>query len=94
MSLSPRLRADYLLLGTPTAQRCLEAFATADGASMYAEYPNIVARAATVFTELPALIDAALPAELIAPRVSQFLDGGYTALQAPEVVSIEGLLPD
>ena len=94
MSLSPRLRADYLLLGTPTPQRCLEAFATVDGASMYAGYPNIVARAATVFTELPALIDAALPAELIAARVSQFLDGGYAALQAPEVVSIEGLLPD
>ena len=61
---------------------------------MYAEYPNIVARAATVFTELPALIDAAFPAELVAARVSQFLDGGYTALQAPDVVSIEGLLPD
>jgi hypothetical protein len=94
MSLSPRLRADYLLLGTPTPQRCIEAFTTVEGASMYAGYPNIVARAATVFSELPVLIDAALPAELIAARVSQFLDGGYTALQAPEVVSIEGLLPD
>lgn len=61
---------------------------------MYAGYPNIVARAATVFTELPALIDAGLPPELIAARVSQFLDGGYAALQAPQDVSIEGLLPD
>lgn len=94
MSLSPRLRADYLLLGTPTELRCLEAFATVDGASQYATYPNIVRRAATVFTGLPALIDGRLPPELIAIQVSRFLDGGYTALEAPEVVSIEGLLPD
>ena len=94
MSLSPRLRADYLLLGIPTEQRCLEAFATIDGASQYAAYPNIVRRAATVFTGLPALIDGRLPPELIAIQVSRFLDGGYTALEAPEVVSIDGLLPD
>jgi hypothetical protein len=93
MSLSPRLRADYLMLGTPTPQRCIEAFATVDGASMYAEFPNIVARAATVFTELPALIDAKLPPELIAIQVSRFLDGGYAALEVPETVSIDGLLP-
>ena len=94
MSLSPRLRADYLLLGTPTAQRCLEAFATVDGAGMYAAYPNIVNMAATVFTELPAMIESCLPPELIAFQVGRFLDGGYTALQAPEDVSIDGLLPD
>jgi hypothetical protein len=94
MSLSPRLRADYLLLGTPTPQRCIEAFATVEGASMYAGYPNIVARAATVFTGLPALIDAGLPPELIAIQVNRFLDGGYAALEAPEAVSIDGLLPD
>ena len=94
MSLSPRLRADYLLLGIPTPQRCLEAFATVDGASLYAGYPNIVSKAATVFDELPALIDAALPAELLATRLIQFLDGGYAALQAPDDVSIDGLLPD
>jgi hypothetical protein len=72
----------------------LEAFATVDGASQYVTYPNIVSKASIVFPELPALIDAALPAELIATRVSQFLDGGYTALQVPDVMSIEGLLPD
>ena len=94
MSLSPRLRADYLLLETPTAQRCLEAFATAEGVDQYAAYPNIVRKAATVFTGLPALIDAGLPPELIAIQVSRFLDGGYAALEAPEPVSIEGLLPD
>ena len=94
MSLSPRLRADYLLLGTPTAQRCLEAFATVEGAHTYATYPNIVSQAATVFTELSSLIDASIPAELIAIRVTQFLDGGYAALQVPDVVSIDGLLSD
>lgn len=94
MSLSPRLRADYLLLGTPTAQRCLEAFATADGASIYAGYPNIVDRAATVFTELPAMIETCLPPELIAFQVGRFLDGGYSALNGPDAVSINGLLDD
>lgn len=94
MSLSPRLRADYLLLGNPTEQRCLEAFATANGAIQYTAYPNIVRKAAKVFTGLPALIDAGLLPELIAIQVGRFLDGGYTALEAPEVVSIDGLLPD
>lgn len=94
MDPSPRLRADYLLLGVPTAFRCLEGFATVDGAGQYAAYPNIVRKAATVFTGLPALIDAGLPPELIAIQVNRFLDGGYAALEAPEVVSIDGLLPD
>ena len=94
MPLSPRLRADYLLLGTPTAQRCLEAFATADGAGMYARYPNIVNRAATVFTELPAMIECCLPPELVAFQVGRFLDGGYSALNVPDAVSINGLLDD
>lgn len=92
MSLSPRLRADYLLLGTPTAQRCLEAFATSEGVGRYSVHPNIVRKAATVFSGLPSLIDAALSPELIAIQVSRFLDGGYAALEAPEVVSIDGLL--
>ena len=94
MSLSPRLRADYLLVGKPTPQRCLEAFATVEGASRYAGYPNIISKAAAVFTKLPALIDAGLPPELIAIQVSRFIDGGYAALETPDVVSIDGLLPD
>ena len=94
MSLSPRLRADYLLVGTPTAQRCLEAFATADGAGTYVRYPNIVNRAATVFTELPAMIECCLPPELIAFQVGRFLDSGYSDLNAPDSISINGLLDD
>ena len=61
---------------------------------MYAGYPNIVSKAATVFVGLPALIDAGLPPELIAIQVSRCLNGGYAALEVPEVVSIDGLLPD
>lgn len=94
MAPSPRLRADYLLLGTPTPQRCLEAFATGEGAILYARYPNIVRKATTVFAGLPALIDARLPPELIAIQVSRFLDGGYAALEASEDVSIDSLLLD
>ena len=94
MSLSPRIRADYLLLGVPTAMRCLEGFATVDGAAQYTAYPNIVRKAATVFAGLPALIDAGLPPELIATQVSRFLDGGYAALEVPETVSIDDLLAD
>lgn len=94
MCLSPRLRADYLLLGPPTAQRCLEAFATAEGALLYAKYENIASKAATVFSELPSLIDAQLPPEFIEAQVCRFLDGGYAALKIPETISIDDLLTD
>lgn len=94
MSLSPRLRADYLLLGSPTPQRCLEAFATCEGAARYSRYPNIICKAASVFAGLQAMIDAALPSDLIAFQVGRFLDGGYAALEAPEVVSVDDLLAD
>ena len=94
MCLSPRLRADYLLLGPPTAQRCLEAFATAEGALLYAKYENIASKATTVFSELPSLIDAQLPPEFIAAQVCRFLDGGYAALKIPETISIDDLLTD
>ena len=91
---SPRLRADYLLVGEATAQRCLEAFSTHEGAFLYAAYPNIVRKAATIFPELRALIDAALPAEFIAIQVARFLDGGYAALAVPETITMGDLLTD
>ena len=94
MPLSPRLRADYLLLGPATAQRCLESFATAEGALLYRSYQNIADKAATVFPELSALIDAALPPELVAVQVCRYLDGGYAALEVPESLPIDGLLTD
>ena len=91
---SPRLRADYLLLGEATAQRCLEAFSTRDGAVMYTAYPNIVSKAATIFPELLALLDASIPADLIAFQVTRFLDDGYAALAVPETITIDDLLTD
>lgn len=94
MPLSPRLRADYLLFGPATAQRCLEAFATAEGALLYRSYQNIAAKAATVFPELSALINAELPPELVAVQVCRYLDGGHAALEVPETISIDGLLTD
>lgn len=94
MSLSPRARADFLLLGPATEQRCLEAFATAEGVMLYAGYPNIVSKATWVFRELPALIDDELLPELVAVQVCRFLDGGYSALEVPETISIDGLIPD
>ena len=94
MSLSPRARADFLLLEPATEQRCLEAFATAEGVMLYAGYPNIVSKATWVFRELPALIDEGLPPELVAVQVCRFLDGGYAELEMPETISIDGLIPD
>ena len=91
---SPRLRADYLLLGEATAQRCLEAFSTQEGAVTYAAYPNIVSKAATIFPELLTLLDASFPADLIAFQVARFLDSGYAALAAPETITIGDLLAD
>ena len=57
-------------------------------------YPNIVSKAASVFRELPALIDDELLPELVAVQVCRFLDGGYSALEVPETISIDGLIPD
>lgn len=91
---SPRIRADYLLLGEATAQRCLEAFSTHEGASLYATYPNIVRNAATIFPELASFLDASIPAELVAIQVARFLDGGYAALSIPEAITIGDLLTD
>ena len=91
---SPRLRADYLLLGEATAQRCLEAFSTFEGASLYAAYPNIVRKAGEIYPELLALLDTSIPAELVAIQVGRFLDGGNDALAVPETISICDLLPD
>lgn len=61
---------------------------------LYSAYQNITDKAAEVFPELSALIDAQLPPELVAVQVCRFLDGGYAALEVPETISIDGLLTD
>jgi hypothetical protein len=75
MTLSPRIRADFLLLyGTPNGRQCLEAFATSEGVMSYKKFPNLVAKASAKMPELAMLIES-LPPELLAVRVCMHLDG-------------------
>jgi len=83
MSLSLRNRPDFLLLHeAPTAQQCLEAFATEQGVDFCKPYPNIVAKAALKFPQLPELIASHVPSELIAYSVCAALDGIAVEAQA------------
>ena len=92
MTLSPRDRADYLLLiEKPTHRQCLEAFASESGVELCRQYPNIVSKASVELTELSTLIDA-LPAELVAIQVGLFLDGGRNAINTGETLAVDGLL--
>ena len=76
MHLSPRIRPDFLLLhDAPTASQCLEAFATEQGVEFCKPYPNILAKAAMEFPQLPKLIASHMPSELIAYSVCAALDG-------------------
>jgi hypothetical protein len=76
MHLSPRIRPDFLLLcEAPTPRHCLEAFATEQGVGLYRKYPNILAKAAIEFPQLPELIASHMPPELIACNVCAALDG-------------------
>lgn len=76
MSLSPRTRADYLLLyPTPTPRQCLEAYATAEGVEFCKPFPNILAKAQTQYPQLREIIASHMPHELIAHCVCAALDG-------------------
>lgn len=76
MTLSPRIRPDFLLLhAAPTSLQCLEAFATEEGVQFCKSYSNILAKAAMEFPELPNLIASAFPSVLIADAVCACLDG-------------------
>jgi hypothetical protein len=76
MCLSPRIRPDFLLLhDAPTALQCLEAFATEQGVDFCRPYPNILAKAAMEFPQLPELIASHMSPELIAYSVCAALDG-------------------
>ena len=76
MPLSPRIRPDFLLLhDAPTALQCLEAFATEQGVEFCKPYPNILAKAAMEFPQLPELIASHMSPELIAYSVCAALDG-------------------
>jgi hypothetical protein len=89
--LSPRIRADYLLLiESPTDRECLSAFATESGVVLCRDYANIVSRAAAEFPELPNIIG--LPAEFVAWQVGEFLDFGVGAVQTGETLPVDGLV--
>ena len=76
MPLSPRIRPDFLLLhDAPTPLQCLEVFATEQGVEFCKPYPNILAKAAMEFPQLPKLIASHMPSELIAYSVCAALDG-------------------
>lgn len=76
MTTSPRIRPDFLLLhDAPTPLQCLEAYATAEGVEFCRPYPNILAKAAIEFPQLPNLIALHLPPEMIADSVCAVLDG-------------------
>lgn len=91
MTLSPRDRADYLLLiEKPTNRQCLEAFATESGVELCRQFPNIVTKASAELPELKTILE--LPAELVAIQVGLFLDGGRAAIHVGETLSVDGLL--
>ena len=93
MPLSPRIRPDFLLLhDAPTALQCLEAFATEQGVEFCKPYPNILAKAAMEFPQLPELITSHIPPELIADSVCAALDG--LVVDANELPLPSNLLAD
>jgi hypothetical protein len=94
MSLSPRIRADYLLLiDSPTPRQCLEAFATTEGVEGLGALANVAAKASMELPNLPELLANMTP-DLVALYVGQWLDGKHAVAQEGEPYSIEGAFPD
>ena len=94
MSLSPRIRADYLLLiDSPTPRQCLEAFATTEGVEWLGAYANIVNKASMELPNLPQLL-ANLTPDLVALLVGQCLDGEHALAPEEAPYSIAGAFPD
>lgn len=94
MTLSPRLRADYLLLiDSPTPRQCLEAFATTQGVEWLGTFSNIVDKASMELPNLPQLL-ANLTPDLVALYVGQTLDCEHTITQPGAPYSVEGAFPD
>ncbi len=94
MTLSPRIRADYLLLiASPTQRQCLEAFATTEGVEWLGTFANIVDKASTALPNLPQLLANMTP-DLVALYVGQWLDGKHSVAPEGEPYTIEGAFPD
>ena len=93
MTLSPRLRADYLLLiGNPTPRQCLEAFATTEGVEWLGTFANVLAKASMELPNLPQLLANMTP-DLVALYVGLWLDGELSVAPEGEPYSIEGAFP-
>jgi len=94
MTLSPRIRADYLLLiDCPTPRQCLEAFATTEGVEWLGTFANIVDKASTALPNLPQLLANMTP-DLVALYVGQWLDGKHAVAPEGEPYCIEGAFLD
>jgi hypothetical protein len=94
MTLSPRLRADYLLLiGSPTQRQCLEAFATIQGVEWLGTFANIVDKASMELPNLTQLLANMTP-DLVALYVGQFLDGEHAVAPEGDPYSIAGVFTD
>lgn len=89
--LSPRVRADYLLLiDAPKPRQCLEAFSTESGVDWCVKYGCVVEKATLELPALPELLKS-LPPMLVAVYVTGFLDG---ASGTGDTLEISGLLDD
>lgn len=94
MTLSPRIRADYLLLiSNPTTRQCLEAFATPQGAEWLSAFSNIVQKASTELPTLPQLLAKMTP-DLVALYVGQCLDGEHSVAQSGASYSVDDICTD
>jgi hypothetical protein len=91
MQLSPRVRADYLLLiDAPKPHQCLEAFSTVSGVTWCVKYDCVVEKATLELPALPELLKS-LPPMLVAEYVTGFLDG---VSSIGDSLEISGLLDD
>ncbi len=91
MTLSPRIRADYLLLiSIPTPRQCLEAFATTQGVEWLSAFSNIVEKASMELPTLPQLLRSLDP-DYVALYVGQFLDGEHSVAQSGTSFSVDDI---
>jgi hypothetical protein len=89
--LSPRIRADYLLLiDAPKPRQCLEAFSTEEGVDWCVKYDCVIKKATLALPALPALLGSLTPM-LVAAKVASFLDN---ASGVGNTLEISGLLDD
>ena len=91
MTLSPRIRADYLLLiNSPSPRQCLEAFATSQGVEWLSAFSNIVEKASMELPTLPQLLRSLDP-DYVALYVGQFLDGEHSVAQSGTSFSVDDI---